>query len=103
MKCRANEKKKDLGVDELLGVGREWSSECVESPFPGGSEGCGPAECHVTSATSGFLPVQGRAGRREGLGSGVRQTCMQTTASSLVTCAALGKSCPWSEPQFPHV
>ena len=48
MECRANEKKKDLGVDELLRVGREWSSGCVESTFPGGSEGFGPADCDVT-------------------------------------------------------
>lgn len=30
----------------------------------------------------------------------VRLTCMQTTASSLVICVALGKSCPCSELSF---
>lgn len=36
MKCRVSEGRKELGMGEPPGMGRESSSECVESSLPSG-------------------------------------------------------------------
>lgn len=85
VRCRVNEKRKELGVSEPLGAGREERAVGVQSDLPRGSEGTG--QHTVRHHGQRGLPRPALSQQEEGPGSGVRQTCVYTPVL-LSTCVA---------------